>query len=254
MKYCIECGNELTIKQCDHDGMIPYCPKCKEFRFEMFNSAISCVLFNPNKDHVLMIQQYGKTSNILVAGYINKGENANEALVREVKEEVDLDIVDYLYNDNVYFEKSNTLIHNFIGYVDSDAFHLTDEVDKAQWFALQDAYKQVKEKSLAKQFMLKAFLKLNLAYAMFTIENEIVYFNDAFDKRLAEVTFPFHDGVYNINHTFVNPHLRGLGIASQLIESAYETILKNNGKAIATCPYAIKWFAKNPDKQEILKR
>lgn len=253
MKYCSECGNELIEKQCDHDGMVPYCPKCEEFRFEPFNSAISTVLFNANKDKILMIQQYGRPSNILVAGYINKGENANEALAREVKEEVDLNVVDFMYNDNVYFEKSNTLIHNFISYVDSETFHLTDEVDHANWFVIRDAWLQVKENSLAKQFMFKALLKLNFAEHMFVIEEEGVYLYDHLNQRLAEVTFPRQNGVHMINHTFVDLQLRGLGIAAKLLNAAYTQIKKNKQPAMATCSYAIKYFETHPEQQDILK-
>ena len=51
-------------------------------------------------DHskILLIQQYGKARNILVAGYVNKGESAEEAVVREVKEETGLTVVDYRFN------------------------------------------------------------------------------------------------------------------------------------------------------------
>ena len=96
------------MKECGTDGMIPYCDACQTFRFPMFNSAISAIIFNPDKTKILLIQQYGKKDNILVAGYISKGENAKQALLREIEEEVNLKISSYIYNDNEYFEKTNT--------------------------------------------------------------------------------------------------------------------------------------------------
>ena len=75
MKYCSECGTKLIEKECEIDGLVPYCPTCKQFRFLMFNSAISTIIFNPTKDKILLIKQYGKDFNVLVAGYIIKGEN-----------------------------------------------------------------------------------------------------------------------------------------------------------------------------------
>ena len=104
MKYCSEC---------EIDGLVPYCPTCKQFRFPMFNSAISTIIFNPTKDKILLIKQYGKDFNVLVAGYIIKGENAKETLIREIKEEVNLNVIDYTYNDNEYYQPSNTLMHNY---------------------------------------------------------------------------------------------------------------------------------------------
>lgn len=113
MKYCSECGTKLIEKECGIDGLVPYCPTCKQFRFPMFNSAISTIIFNPTKDKILLIKQYGKDFNVLVAGYITKGENAKETLIREIKEEINLNVIDYTYNDNEYYQPSNTLMHNY---------------------------------------------------------------------------------------------------------------------------------------------
>ena len=160
--YCEKCGHELMEKECGNDGLVPYCPNCKEFRFVKFSSAISAIILNPNHDKILLIQQYGKTDNILIAGYINKGENAKETLIREVKEETGLEVVDYLYNDNEYFKPTDTLIHNYLAIVKSEDYQLTNEVDLANWYPINDAIKAIKPNSLAKSFLLKAVTKFNL--------------------------------------------------------------------------------------------
>lgn len=33
MKYCSECGTQLIEKECGIDGLVPYCPTCKQFRY-----------------------------------------------------------------------------------------------------------------------------------------------------------------------------------------------------------------------------
>ena len=144
MKYCSECGTKLIEKECEIDGLVPYCPTCKQFRFPMFNSAISTIIFNPTKDKILLIKQYGKNFNVLVAGYITKGENAKETLIREIKEEVNLNVIDYTYNDNEYYQPSNTLMHNYAVVVD--------------WYSIEEARKQIKQGSLAHSF-LERYLK-----------------------------------------------------------------------------------------------
>jgi NAD+ diphosphatase len=154
--YCEKCGNLLTTKECNQDGLVPFCEHCNEFRFPWFNSAVSSIVMNPTKDKILLIQQYGKKDNILVAGYITKGENAKETLIREVKEETNLDVVEYFYNDNEYYQPSNTLIHNYVSITSTENFSLTDEVDKAQWFTIEDAVKYIKPNSFAKRFLEKA--------------------------------------------------------------------------------------------------
>ena len=148
----------LIETECGIDGLVPYCPTCKQFRFPMFNSAISTIIFNPTKDKILLIKQYGKNFNVLVAGYITKGENAKETLIREIKEEVNLNVVDYTYNDNEYYQPSNTLMHNYAVVVDSEDFKLTNEVDEAHWYSIEEARKQIKQGSLAHSF-LERYLK-----------------------------------------------------------------------------------------------
>ncbi len=157
LNFCSVCGTKLYKKECGDEGMVQYCSKCQAFKFPMYNSAVSAVIFNQNKDKLLLIQQYDKKDNILVAGYINKGEIPQQALVREIAEEVSLNAVSYNYNHSIYFEKSNTLIHNFIVVVDSEDFKIKqNEVDKASWFTIDDAVKYIKPNSLAKEFLTKA--------------------------------------------------------------------------------------------------
>lgn len=160
MKYCEKCGTLLIQKENGNDGLVPYCPHCKEYRFPMFNSAISTVIFNPDKDKILLIQQYNRKENILIAGYINKGENAKEALIREIKEEVGLNVKEYYYNDNEYFEKTNTLIHNYIVVAEDENYILNEEVDHAQWFKKEEILEVIKPCSLAKHFLKLALDKM----------------------------------------------------------------------------------------------
>ena len=108
--------------------MVPFCPSCNTYRFPIFNTAISTeVLY---KDKILLIQQYGRKNYILVAGYINKGESAEEALKREVKEEIGLNVTGCSFVKSEYFPPSNTLMINFSCTVDSDDLsNMTKEVD-----------------------------------------------------------------------------------------------------------------------------
>ena len=64
-------------------------------------------------------------------------------------------------------------------------------------------------------------------------------------EEVGEVTFPERDGVYVINHTFVDDRLRGQGIASELVRRAVETIEQRGGLVKATCSYAALWLARN---------
>ena len=245
MRYCEKCGHILIEKELEKEGKIPYCPICKEFRFPTFNSAISTIIFNKEKNKILLIQQYGNPHNILVAGYINKGENAKEALCREVQEEVGIDLAFYEYNDNAYFEKSNTLIHNYTSIAKSEEFTINDEVDKAKWYSIEEAINVIKPNSLAKQFLLQTLHKQGFTRKLLHYEENRIYILDAYDHIIAEITFPAKEDTCEIDHTFVDPSLRGMGIASILVEEARNYILSKNKIPVPICSYAVKWFEKH---------
>ena len=139
--------------------MIPYCSKCREYRFPNFNVAVSIIVMNQQKDKILLIKQYGMKDFILVAGYINKGEAAEHAVIRELQEETGLNAVAVHYNRSKYYEPSNTLMLNYNCIVEHEALDgLTDEVDYAEWFTIEDVKDNIKKGSLAQEF-LEEFLK-----------------------------------------------------------------------------------------------
>lgn len=155
MKYCYECSAELKEKYLEGEGMIPFCEKCGCFRFPFFSTAVSMIVHDPQRERILLIQQYGKRSNILVAGYVNKGECAEDAVRREVLEETGLNVTSLSYNRSEYFARSNTLMLNFTCTVNSDDLSgvSTSEIDKAQWFSIEDARREIRPDSLAQRFL-----------------------------------------------------------------------------------------------------
>ena len=59
----------------------------------------------------------------------------------------------------------------------------------------------------------------------FIVERERIYKMDDQGHLLAEITFPeVREGVFNIDHTFVDESLRGQGVAGQLMEAAVSQI------------------------------
>lgn len=72
-------------------------------------------------------------------------------------------------------------------------------------------------------------------------------------KALAEVTFPLDTrGIAQIDHTFVDESLRGQGIAGQLLEALAVHLKEKGLKAVPVCSYAVSWFQKHPDQQDLL--
>ena len=152
MKYCYDCGCKLEPKFLDNEGIIPFCNKCNKYVFPVFSTAVSAVILNKDRTKTLFIKQYGTGKNRLVAGYVNKGESAEEALVREMSEEIGVKPIYYQFQASSYFEKSNTLIINFYAILESEEITPNHEIDEYSWYNLEDGFDAIKEALLAKKF------------------------------------------------------------------------------------------------------
>lgn len=88
----------------------------------------------------------------------------------------------------------------------------------------------------------------------FIVEENEIYLLDENNNKIAFIKFPkVKDSIVNITSTYVSDVLRGQGIAGKLIALLYDELKRTNRKAIPTCSYAVNWFNKNVDKQDILE-
>lgn len=170
MRYCMHCGAKLETRYHAHEGReLPWCPDCAAFRYPVFNTAVSMIVLNRARTEVLLIRQYGKSAYVLVAGYVNCGEDAEDAAAREVREELGLAVESVRFNHSRYFPPTNTLMLNFTVTVGDGAPRPNSEVDDWSWFPIEEAKARIKPGSLARAFLLG-------------------YFNGG------EYTFPVYDG------------------------------------------------------------
>lgn len=159
-KFCIECGSALEKREIKDEGLIGYCSHCDNFQFDPFNCAVSCIILNPKQDKLLLVKQYGLNHYRFVAGYINRGENAQECLIREIKEELNQNVIHMKFNDTAYYPNSNTLMINFIVTLESEnVSEINHEIDVAEWFNFDEAKRFVKPNSLAELFLRKYLLE-----------------------------------------------------------------------------------------------
>jgi 8-oxo-dGTP pyrophosphatase MutT (NUDIX family) len=116
------------------------------------------IVVNEEKDEILLIQQYGRPTYILVAGYVSRGEGLEDAVVREVKEETGLTVSHMKFNRTQFFEKSDTLMCNFTAFVENtEGFDPNYEIDSCKWFSREGARANIRPNSLA-EFFLDAYM------------------------------------------------------------------------------------------------
>jgi len=154
MNYCMHCGTRLVPRPHGAEGELPYCESCGAFRHPVFNTAVSMVVTDESAEHILLIRQYGRPHYILVAGYVERGEDAEDACARELREELGLTALRARFNRSRYFAPSNTLMLNFTVTVSlGEPPRPNEEIDDWRWFTVEEARENIRPGSLASAFL-----------------------------------------------------------------------------------------------------
>jgi len=154
MDFCPDCGTKLVPRTHRSGAELPYCEGCERFKYPTYNTAVIIITVDKASGKILLIQQYGKPSYILVAGYVNRGESAEDAVRRELMEETGLEAVDICFNRSHFYERSNALMLNFTAYIkDAAELHTNEEVDSYCWFTFDEARENIRPGSLASEFL-----------------------------------------------------------------------------------------------------
>jgi len=104
-KYCCFCGTKLTLKPLSDGSEEKYCAQCDHVFFETPYPAVIVAVATNNK---VLVNERG-----LIAGYIRQGETAEQAAIRETREEVGLEISNLTFVNTYSAKKGNLLM---IGY------------------------------------------------------------------------------------------------------------------------------------------
>jgi len=132
-KYCGRCGSKTEMKK---DERATVCPKCNLVIFPKISPAIIVAITCKNKILLAKGRHYKGDFYSLVAGYVDIGESIEETVVREVKEEVGLDIKNLKYYKSQPWPFSGSVMLGFTAEAD-DAQQLIieeTEIKEAGWF------------------------------------------------------------------------------------------------------------------------
>ncbi|MFY9394505.1 MAG: NUDIX domain-containing protein [Halanaerobiales bacterium] len=161
-KYCTICGEKLIGKEIGDEGILPYCQSCQQPYFSIFNVSVLVAVMKDDK--VLLIKQNYVSQNnwVLVAGYIQKGETAEETVFREVEEETGLKARECKYIESYFHVKNEMLMLGFLVSVDDDRCVPGKEVDEINWFNINEAVDLIREGSTAQKHIMNVRKYLGL--------------------------------------------------------------------------------------------
>lgn len=163
-KFCPDCGEKLGSRPMGDDGETPYCEKCQKPWFDMFSCAVLTLIVNEYGEAALLRQNYiSEKYYNLISGYMQPGERAEDAAVREVREEIGIEPYDLRMAGTYWFSKKDMLMIGFIGRARKSNFSLSKEVDDAEWVAVEEAINKVHPKGSVSYALLDEYLKRSVS-------------------------------------------------------------------------------------------
>ncbi len=131
-RFCGRCGTPTLL---DEKDMMLKCPSCGQSHYPRIAPAIIVAI---RKDDKLLMAQHSYHNTIryaLIAGFVEPGESVEEAVHREVLEEVGIKIRNLKYMKSQSWPFPNSLMLAFKAEYDSGDIKVDgDEIVKAKWF------------------------------------------------------------------------------------------------------------------------
>lgn len=158
--YCRDCGEKLTLRFLENEGLVPYCGKCGKFKFPFFPVAVSMVVTNRSETKVLLAKHMGDDDFKLIAGYIKKGESAERSIPRELREETNLSAVKWKYLSSRYHEAKNLLMLGFLVMAEDGEIIPNEELEETRWCTPDEAREIIRKNSTAEYFLGLALTEL----------------------------------------------------------------------------------------------
>lgn len=155
-KYCSQCGSKAIKKEIGDEGAIPFCPQCNTPLWDTFTTCIIAAVVNEYNEVALLKQEYvSKTKYVCVAGIMKPGETAEKTVTREIKEEIGQEVTDLQYVESYFYKKKDMLMLGFKASVKKKDIEISDEVDSAEWFSLEEAPNYLREGGIGWQLVKK---------------------------------------------------------------------------------------------------
>jgi len=133
-RFCGKCGTSTQHKT---DERAVVCPNCDTVVYPRISPAIIVAIISNNKILLAHNTNFATNWYSLVAGYVDVGETLEETVIREVKEEVGLDVWNIRYYKSQPWELSGSMMIGFIAEADENQPICLEEKEltDAAWFA-----------------------------------------------------------------------------------------------------------------------
>ena len=151
-RFCGACGS--TLEPSTVERML-FCPQCKNAVYPRISPVVIVGVYHSDK---LLLTRYANRpykNYALIAGFIEIGETVEEAVKREVAEEVGLQVKNLQYYKSQPWGLSESLIMGFFAELDGDQTIEVDtsELSEAVWVRRNDIEATLDDMSLTNEMM-----------------------------------------------------------------------------------------------------
>lgn len=136
VRFCSVCGTELADSS---EFTARECPHCHKMFFPRIEPCV--IVLVSWGDKILLARHVQRNQDIYacIAGFIESGESAEQAVVREIMEETGLTVRNVRYRGSQSWPFPDQLMLAFTAEYESGEIHLQpDEIADAQWFSRDD--------------------------------------------------------------------------------------------------------------------
>ena len=135
-QYCGACGTKNII---DSKDMMMKCPKCGQVHYTRIAPAIIVAICKGEELLMAKHSRHKEDKYSLIAGFVEAGESIEEAVHREVFEEVGLYVKNLEYIKSQPWPFPNSLMLAFTAEYDSGDINVDgEEIVDAKWFKKED--------------------------------------------------------------------------------------------------------------------
>jgi NAD+ diphosphatase len=146
--FCPRCGGRLRSTNAGH---VLVCDQCGRQQFPRSDPAVIMMVTDEAGERALLGRQAawppGRFSTL--AGFVDPGESLEEAVVREVMEEVGVEVTDVTYYGNQPWPFPQSLMVGFFARATTTEIRVDqDEIEDARWFTREEMRQQAEDGSL----------------------------------------------------------------------------------------------------------
>jgi len=150
-RFCGRCGIELKMKTTER---AKECPQCGLLHFPRLAPAIIVLVERGNELLLARSRHFLPGMYSVLAGFVEPGESLEEAVVREVKEEVGMDVRDIKYFGSQPWPFPHSLMIGFTATYAGGQISLDDsEIEEAGWFTADNLPRIPSKISIARKLI-----------------------------------------------------------------------------------------------------